>query len=206
MTKTADTTAFDDAPLGDTPAGEAFNLAQDRPGPREKRLEEMLRVDHAGEFGAVQIYRGQKAVFEKLPHKQRTAELIDEMESGEQVHLETFNRLLAERAVRPTLLAPVWNVAGFMLGAGTALIGEKAAMACTEAVEDVIEEHYADQLKELDGVDDELAATVAQFREEELEHKHTAEQEGAHDAVAYPLLKSVIQTGCRLAIRLSEKI
>ena len=106
---------------------EDFDLAQDRPGPREKRIGEMLRVDHAGEYGAVQIYRGQKAVFKNLPHKKNTAELIEEMEAGEQNHLETFDRLLAERQVRPTLLSPIWNAAGFMLGAGTALMSEKSS-------------------------------------------------------------------------------
>ncbi len=177
-----------------------------RPGPRGARIADMLRVDHAGEYGAVAIYRGQRAVFENLPHKERTAKLIQHMEDGEQHHLETFDRLLAERRIRPTLLAPLWNAAGFGLGAATALLGEKAAMACTEAVEDVIEKHYAEQIEELDGVEPQLCDTVRQFRDDELEHKHTAENEGARAAPGYRLLSSAIRLGCRTAIRIAEKV
>ena len=166
----------------------------------------MLRVDHAGEYGAVAIYRGQRAVFEKLPHKAGTAALIKEMEDGEAHHLETFDRLLAERKIRPTLLAPFWNAAGFGLGAATALMGEKAAMACTVAVEDVIEKHYADQIDALKDREPELAETVRQFREDELEHKHTAADAGADAAPGYKILSAAIRLGCRAAIRIAEKI
>ena len=183
-----------------------FDNHRDRPGPRASRIGEMLRVDHAGEYRAVQIYRGQRAVFDALPHKKDTADLIKEMEEGEIHHLETFDRYLHERGVRPTLMAPLWNIAGFALGAGTALLGEKAAMACTETVEDVIEKHYAEQAHELDGIDDELAATVRQFREEEIGHKTCAEEHGAKDAPGYAVLKAAIQFGCRAAIKVSEKI
>lgn len=177
-----------------------------RPGPGGARLAEMLRVDHAGEYGAVQIYRGQRAVFDRLPGKAPTAAAIRAMEDGEAEHLKTFDRLLAEREVRPTALAPVWQVAGFALGAGTALLGEKAAMACTAAVEEVIETHYAAQIAEFSAREPGLAATLAAFREDELSHKRTAEEAGAAEAPAYPLLRAVIGAGCRLAIRLSEKI
>lgn len=183
-----------------------FDPARDRPGPRAVRIGEMLRVDHAGEYGAVQIYKGQRAVFARLPAKRRTAELIEEMEAGEAAHLDAFDNLLAERRVRPTLLAPIWNAAGFALGAATALMGEKAAMACTEAVEDVIETHYARQADELDGADPALAAMLRRFRDDELGHKETAEANGARAAAGYPVLKALIQAGCRLAIRLSEKV
>lgn len=183
-----------------------FHFGKSFPGDRTGRIGEMLRVDHAGEYGAVQIYRGQRAVFDALPHKSRTAALLAEMEEGEAHHLETFDALLAEKRVRPTLFSPLWNAAGFGLGAVTALMGEKAAMACTAAVEEVIEQHYAEQSEELDDVEPDLAKTVRQFREDELEHKHTAEKEGAHDAPGYSLLKSVIQTGCKVAIKLSEKV
>ena len=166
----------------------------------------MLRVDHAGGYGAVAIYRGQRAVFDKLPHKARTAALLKEMEDGEAHHLETFDRLLAERKVRPTLLAPLWNAAGFGLGAATALMGEKAAMACTEAVEDVIEKHYAEQIDELEASEPALAETVRKFRDDELEHKRTAEEEGAHDVPGYRLLSAAIRAGCRAAIRIAEKV
>ena len=172
----------------------------------KRRLDEMIRVDHAGEYGAVQIYRGQKAVFSRIESKAHAAKLIGEMEAGEQEHLKTFDRLIAERGVRPTLMAPVWRVAGFGLGAITALMGEEAAHACTEAVEEVIEKHYGHQSDELEGVDAELKYVVEKFREDELEHKHTAVEQGAHQAPAYPVLSAVIKFGCRAAIRISEKI
>jgi len=166
----------------------------------------MLRVDQAGEYGAVAIYRGQRAVFDRLQHKARTAALIREMEDGEAHHLETFDKLLAERQVRPTLLVPLWNAAGFGLGAATALMGEKAAMACTAAVEDVIEKHYAEQVEELAASEPELAATVRQFREDEIGHKTTAEAEGAEETTGYKLLSATIKLGCRAAIRIAEKL
>lgn len=172
----------------------------------KRRLDEMIRVDHAGEFGAVQIYRGQKAVFDRIEGKAHAARLIGEMEAGEQEHLKTFDRLIAERRVRPTLMAPVWRVAGFGLGAVTALMGEEAAHACTEAVEQVIEEHYGRQSEELEGLDNELKYVVDRFREDEIAHKETAVEQGAHQAPAYPVLSAVIKLGCRAAIRISEKI
>jgi len=166
----------------------------------------MIRVDHAGEYGAVQIYRGQQAVFGKSESKSHAARIIADMEAGEQDHLKTFDRLLAERGVRPTLMAPVWRVAGFGLGAVTALMGEQAAHACTEAVEDVIEEHYARQSRALEGVDHDLKIVVDRFREDEIGHKHTAIEQGARDAPGYSVLSAVIKFGCRAAIRISEKI
>jgi ubiquinone biosynthesis monooxygenase Coq7 len=177
------------------------------PSHRSARTREMLRVDHAGEYGAVQIYRGQEAVFSKLPHKRRMTELLREMAEGEQKHLDAFDRLLAERRTRPTLLAPIWNAAGFALGAGTALMGEKAAMACTSAVESVIEKHYQEQVDELDGKnEDELRETFAEFREDELGHHDTAIAEGAEEAFGYRLLRGAIEAGCRAAIRITEKV
>lgn len=176
-----------------------------KPGPAEGRLAEMLRVDHAGEYGAVAIYRGQRAVFDRLPHKARIAALLKDMEDGEAHHLATFDNLLTERNVRPTLLAPFWNAAGFGLGAATALMGEKAAMACTEAVEDVIEKHYAEQIGALAADEPALAETVRRFRDDELAHKHTAETEGARAAPGYRLLSAAIRAGCRAAIKIAEK-
>lgn len=172
----------------------------------KRRLDEMIRVDHAGEFGAVQIYRGQRAVFERIEGKAHAAKLIAEMEAGEQEHLKTFDRMIAERRVRPTLMAPIWRVAGFGLGAVTALMGEKAAHACTEAVEEVIEEHYGRQSEELEGVDRELKYVVDKFRADEIAHKDTAIEQGARQAPGYPVLSAVIKFGCRAAIRISEKI
>lgn len=171
------------------------------------RREEMLRVDHAGEFGAVNIYRGQLAVFERQHGKERTVGQLKEMAGQEQDHLDAFDKMLVAGGVRPTALSPVWNAAGFALGVGTALLGEKAAHACTEAVESVIEEHYGDQVAELtEAGEPELAARMAKFQEEEVAHKDLAIAEGAAQAPAYPLLSAAIRAGCRLAIRISEKI
>ena len=185
--------------------------ARERPqfpgdGAVDRRLAEMIRVDHAGEFGAVQIYRGQLAVFRNQADKERVADLIAEMEAGEQTHLDTFDRMIVERGVRPTVMAPVWRIMGFGLGAATALMGEKAAHACTAAVEEAIEEHYAEQAKALDGVDAELKGVVEKFRLEELEHRDTAIVEGAKNAPGYGVLSGAIKFGCKLAIKVSEKI
>ncbi len=175
-------------------------------GARERMLEEMIRVDHAGEFGAVQIYRGQLAVFSRIEGKAHAGRVIGEMEAGEAEHLRVFDRLLAERGVAPTVMAPLWRVAGYGLGALTALMGEQAAHACTEAVEEVIEQHYARQSEALDGVDRELQHIVDRFRAEESAHKQTAIEQGARDAPGYPVLSALIRFGCRAAIRISEKI
>ncbi len=167
----------------------------------------MLRVDHAGERSAVKIYAGQLAVFGVTPQLAHTKTLIEHMAAQESRHLETFERLLRNHRVRPTLLTPLWDVAGFTLGAVTALLGEKAAMACTVAVEDVIDEHYAKQHAKLkDRAEDrELAAIVEDFRREELEHRATALAQGAQSLPGYRFLSGLIKTGCRMAIRLSER-
>ena len=171
------------------------------------RREEILRVDHAGEYGAVAIYRGQLAVFERQRGREKITGQLQEMAAQEQEHLDAFDKLLVAGSVRPTALSPVWNAAGFALGAATALLGEKAAHACTEAVETVIEEHYGDQVAELEAAgESELAGRMAKFQEEEVSHKELAASEGAAEAPAYPLLSAIIRTGCRLAIRISEKV
>ena len=169
-------------------------------------MAEILRVDHAGELGAVHIYRGQRAVLDGAKGKHRTAAQLAEMEGHEAEHLARFDALLNERQVRPTLLAPVWRAAGFAVGAGTALLGEKAAHACTEAVETVIEEHYAGQVAELEARDPGLAAELSKFRDEELAHRDIAIAEGARETPGYALLSAVIRAGCRAAIKISEKI
>lgn len=167
---------------------------------------EILRVDHAGEYAAVQIYRAQRAVFEGRQGRDAIAADMAEMERQEQVHLDRFNALLNERRVRPTAMIPLWRLAAMGLGAGTALMGEKAAHACTEAVEAVIEEHYADQVAELTERDPELAAELARFREEELAHHDHAVEHGSREAPGYRLLSAVIRAGCRAAIKISEKV
>lgn len=175
-------------------------------GVQAARLSEILRVDHAGELGAVHIYRGQRAVFAAARGREQTAATLAEMEGHEAAHLEAFDKLLTDRGVRPTLLAPVWRVAGFALGAATALMGEKAAHACTEAVETVIEGHYAGQIDELRTREPELAGDLTRFRDDELAHRDRAIAEGALEAPAYPLLSGLIRAGCRAAIRISEKL
>ncbi len=163
----------------------------------------MLRVDQAGEYGATRIYAGQMAV---LGNNHPTARLVAQMASQEQRHLATFDRMMAERGVRPTALQPFWNVAGHALGAVTALMGPKAAMACTAAVEDEIDAHYSEQRRSLGDSDPELAAAVEKFQAEELEHRDLALAHGAEDAVGYPILYSAVRAGCRAAISLSKRI
>ncbi len=163
----------------------------------------MIRVDQAGEYGAVRIYSGQLAV---LGTSHPAAREISHMLAQEQVHLNRFNAVVAQRGVRPTLLQPFWHVAGFALGAATALIGPKAAMACTVAVETEIDAHYGEQLDALAGDDPELTDTITRFRAEEVEHKDKALAAGAEEAIAYPLLSAAIRLGCRAAIALSKRI
>ena len=162
----------------------------------------MIRVDHAGEYGAQRIYEGQLAVLGRKP----SATVIRKMHEQERRHLEHFERLMAERRVRPTLLQPLWHLAGFALGAGTALMGEKAAMACTVAVEEAIDEHYASQAEQLGEDEAALRATVEEFRDDELEHRDIGLEHGAEETPGYRALSSVIKTGSRVAIWLSERI
>ena len=162
----------------------------------------MIRVDHAGEYGAVRIYEGQLAVL----GKRGSADTIRHMADQEQRHLKTFDRLVNERRVRPTALEPLWRVAGYALGMGTALLGEKAAFACTAAVEEVIDAHYSAQIAELGDKDPELKSTVEDFRAEEAQHRQLALDHGAEQAPGYKLLSEAIKAGCRVAIKLSEKI
>ena len=175
-------------------------------GASRRRRAEILRVDHAGEYAAVQIYRAQRAVFEGRPGRETIAADMGEMQGQEAVHLARFEALLNAERVRPTVMTPVWRLAALGLGAGTALLGEKAAHACTEAVESVIEEHYADQIAELADRDPALAAELTKFRDEELAHHDHAVDHGSREAPGYRLLSAVIRTGCRAAIRLSERL
>lgn len=187
-------------------AARRIPLGRPGPGQTQARMAEMLRVDHAGEFAAVHIYRAQRAILDARQGKQQITDDLVEMEGHEQVHLDRFNALLTEHQVRPTVMIPLWKVAATVLGAGTALIGEKAAHACTEAVESVIEKHYAEQIEEIRERDPELAAELTQFREEELAHHDHAIAHGSREAPAYRLLSSVIKVGCKAAIKISERI
>ncbi|WP_374445517.1 demethoxyubiquinone hydroxylase family protein [Stella sp.] len=162
----------------------------------------MIRVDHAGEYGAKRIYEGQLAVLGRGP----SGPTIRHMADQEARHLAAFERLVVERRVRPTALLPVWHVAGYALGAATALLGARAAMACTVAVEEVIDAHYRGQSAALGTAEPALRDQVEEFRAEELEHRDTALAAGATEAPAYPLLSTAIKVASRLAIRLSERI
>jgi ubiquinone biosynthesis monooxygenase Coq7 len=163
----------------------------------------MLRVDQAGEYGATRIYAGQLAV---LRRNCPEAKLISRMAAQEQRHLARFDALMAERRVRPTALQPLWNVAGFALGAVTALMSEQAALACTDAVETVIDRHYRSQIADLGDEDPEFAADIEAFRADELEHRDTARAAGATQAIGYPLLTAAIRAGCKVAIELSKRV
>lgn len=163
----------------------------------------MLRVDQAGEYGATRIYAGQMAVMgNRAPHAAEVAAMAEQ----EADHRRRFDALIARRGVRPTALQPVWSVAGYALGAASALIGPEAAMACTAAIEQEIDRHYTQQLDELGDSDPELSGMIEEFRADEREHRETALAAGAERAPAYPLLSGAIRLGCRLAIRLSERI
>jgi ubiquinone biosynthesis monooxygenase Coq7 len=165
----------------------------------------MIRVDQAGEYGATRIYAGQLAVMGDRAAHSGEIRAMAEQEAG---HLAEFDKLMANRGVRPTALQPLWAAAGYALGAATALIGPEAAMACTAAVEEEIDAHYTRQLERLeaDGDDPELAEMIDKFRADERAHRDAAYAAGAERAPAFPLLAGAIRLGCRAAIRLSERI
>jgi 3-demethoxyubiquinol 3-hydroxylase len=163
----------------------------------------MIRVNHAGEYGAMRIYAGQRAI---LGDNAPGAREVAHMAQQEQRHLDWFNAAIAKRGVRPTVLHPLWHMAGYALGAATAALGPEVAMACTAAVEKEIDRHYGEQLDELGDSDPELSAAIADFRSEEAEHRETALAHGAESAPAYPVLAGVIGMGCRIAIACSKRI
>jgi len=166
------------------------------------RVARMVRVDHAGEYGAGRIYAGQLAVL----GNGGKGDLLRHMADQEQRHLAGFSQEIIRRRVRPTALLPFWHVAGFVLGAATARLGDKAAMACTVAVEEVIDEHYRAQIAELGGDEPELRDTIEGFRQEELEHRDLGIEHGAEQAPGYRLMSAAIKLGCKVAIKLSERI
>ena len=162
----------------------------------------MLRVDHAGEYGATRIYQGQLDVL----GRSRGAGTIRLMAEAEKRHLARFETLLRHRRVRPTLLHPLWSVAGYALGAATALMGERAAMACTVAVEEVIDEHYRDQAERLCDEDAALREMILSFRDDEIAHRDLAIAQGAEESPGYDLISTVVKTGSRVAIWLSTRL
>jgi ubiquinone biosynthesis monooxygenase Coq7 len=185
---------------GEGPAARAPSW---RPGDERPDVAAMVRVDQAGEYGATRIYCGQLAV---LGSRHPAAGLVARMQSQEQAHLRTFDEMMIERGVRPTILQPVWYAAGYALGAATAVMSPGAAMACTAAVETEIDRHYGQQVASLGGEEADLAATITRFQSEEVEHRDTAIASGAEDTFGYPLLSAAIRAGCRLAIALSKRI
>jgi len=174
------------------------------PGDRPARaaIEQMIRVDHAGEYGAARIYAGQLAVLGDGEH----GPVLRHMAAQEQRHLKAFEALVTQRRVRPTALLPVWHVAGFVLGAATAALGPRAAMACTVAVEQAIDAHYSGQISALEGDEPHLTRTLEEFRAEELEHRDIGLARGAEQAPGYRFLSAAIRAGCRVAIALSERV
>jgi 3-demethoxyubiquinol 3-hydroxylase len=179
------------------------------PGDPEPRdvVERVIRVDQAGEFGAVRIYEGQLAALRWTGRAKGTAgRKIALMARAEREHRAEFDRLMVARRVRPTLLTPLWHVAGFALGAATALMGDKAAMACTVAIEETIDEHYAGQAAQLGDDEAELRATVEKFRADEIQHRDEALASGAEETPGYEMLTGAIKAGSRLAIWLSTRI
>jgi ubiquinone biosynthesis monooxygenase Coq7 len=171
---------------------------------QEQKLRQVIRVNHAGEYGAKQIYKGQLAVF-RFKKDQSTVDLIEHMQSQEEEHFDYFNQKMIEQKVRPTIMQPLWQVAGFALGFITATMGKKAAMACTVAVEEVIDEHYKDQLNNLVG-NEELKEKIEQFRQEELEHRNIGLENHAEDLTIYKPLSFIIKNASKLAIAISTKI
>ena len=170
---------------------------------RKAAIDRMIRVNQAGEFGAKRIYAGQLAV---MGDRTPAARSIAHMAEQEERHLSAFDKMMAERGVRPTALYPIWNVAGFALGAVSAAISPEAAMACTVAIETEIDRHYSEQLAEIGDSDPELSAMIADFQADELEHKATALAEGAERALAYPVMSALVRLGCRTAIAVSKHI
>ena len=166
------------------------------------RIARFVRVDHAGEYGAKRIYQGQLAILGNGPK----GDILRHMQAQEQHHLDTFSRLIAERQVRPTALLPLWHLAGFALGAATAALGERAAMACTVAVEEAIDEHYRAQVAQLGDDEAPLKATIEEFRAEELEHRDIGLANDAELTPGYKLLSGLIKAGCKVAIAVSERI
>ena len=169
---------------------------------KDELIDRIIRVDHAGEFGAKRIYEGQLAVLRGKPE----AQAIEHMYAQELEHLKAFEKLMVERRVRPSALHPLWNAAGFALGAATALLGPKAAMACTVAVEEVIDAHYREQAEKLGSDEKPLQQTIEKFRAEEVQHRDTGLAHGAEQAAAYPVLTQAIKAGSRLAIWLAERV
>ncbi len=172
----------------------------------KKILEEIIRVDHAGERGAIKIYEGQLLALKTIKQDKSLKEKIEKMKEHEKEHLEYFEKEIQKRKIKPTYLLPLWDIMGVSLGFGSALLGKKAAMLCTASVEEVIEDHYENQLKNLGNDEMELKAKIEKFKGDEINHKNIAYESGATNEGIYSIMDKVIKTGSRIAITISEKI
>ena len=172
----------------------------------QKILEEIIRVDHAGERGAIKIYEGQLLALKTIKQDESLKDKIEKMKEQEKEHLEYFEKEIQKRKIKPTYLLPLWDIMGVTLGFGTALLGKKAAMLCTASVEEVIENHYQNQLKKLGNDEMELKAKIEKFKGDEVDHKNMAYEAGATNKGMYSIMDQVIKVGSRIAISISEKI
>ena len=172
----------------------------------KKTLEEIIRVDHAGERGAIKIYEGQLLALKTIKQDNNLKDIIEDMKEHEKEHLEYFEKEIQKRKIKPTYLLPLWDIMSVTLGFGTALLGKKAAMLCTASVEEVIEEHYENQLKKLGDNEKDLKEKIQKFKEDETNHKNIAHNAGATNKGLYSILDKIIQTSSRIAITISEKI
>ena len=172
----------------------------------QKTLEEIIRVDHAGERGAIKIYEGQLLALKTIKQDNNLKDKIEKMKEHEKEHLEYFEKEIQKRKIKPTYLLPVWDLMGITLGFGTALLGKKAAMLCTASVEEVIEDHYQNQLKKIGDDEKDLKAKIEKFKGDEVNHKNTAYESGATKSGLYSIMDKIIRTGSKIAITISEKI
>ncbi len=172
----------------------------------KKTLEEIIRVDHAGERGAIKIYEGQLLALKTIKQDNNLKDIIEDMKEHEKEHLEYFEKEIQKRKIKPTYLLPVWDVMGVVLGFGTAMLGKKAAMLCTASVEEVIEDHYQNQLKKLGNDEKDLKTKIEKFKSDESNHKNTAYESGATNKGIYSIMDKIIRTSSRIAITISEKI
>ena len=172
----------------------------------KSKIEEFIRVDHAGERGAVKIYEGQLLALNTLVRDEELKKIVEEMKVHEKEHCDYFESEIRRRNIEPTKFLPLWDILGVGLGFGSTMLGKKAAMLCTASVEEVIDEHYSNQIKELRNDEKKLKNKIIKFREDELHHKDIAYKEGATKKGAYSILDKIIKTGSKIAINISEKI
>ena len=172
----------------------------------KKILEEIIRVDHAGERGAIKIYEGQLLALKTIKQNERLKNTIEKMKEHEKEHLEYFEKEIQKRNVKPTYFLPLWDVMGVALGFGTVMLGEKAAMLCTASVEEVIENHYENQLGKLGNDEKDLKEKIKKFKSDEINHKNIAYENGATNKGIYSIMDKIIKTSSKIAINISEKI